>query len=105
MPDEKTLEWLERREYRLEKTGYYMSPWDFTNKTLFCMTERPNWKDCAEFEARVAAKLAGTGPEPCEHGKVKHCPWPRSVIEGKRMCSFCRMKYARVEVEEEMDRP
>ena len=53
----------------------------------------------------VAAKLAGAGPEPCEHGKVKHCPWPRSVIEGKRTCSFCRMKYARIEVEEEMDRP
>lgn len=63
--------------------------------------------DAAEFEARVAAKLADpSGPEPCEHEeKHYHCPWPRSVIEGKRTCSFCRMKYARIEVEREMDRP
>lgn len=94
MLDKKTKEWLERREYRLEKTGYYMSLWDFMNKTLFGMTEMPNWKDCAEFEARVAAKIAVESHN-CGYCKIF------DICNG--ICEWERLKYARIEVEEEMD--
>lgn len=65
-----------------------------------------DFRDAAEFEARVAAKLALTydGPEPCERNEeVKHCPWAKRVVEGKMTCKFCRLKHARLVVEREMD--
>ena len=63
----------------------------------------PDWQDAAEFEARVAAKLANPRWAGCRHGD--------SCIEygGDKEdiwlwgCEWCRLKHARIEVEEEMD--
>ena len=55
------------------------------------------WEDAAEFEARVAAKLAAweTLPVPCMNDIFCN----RSSLE----CASCRLKWARLTVEEEMD--
>lgn len=64
----------------------------------------PDWEDAAEFEARVAAKLARTfdGPAPCERGEIKHFPYESNGIGSRITCRWCRLKHARLAVEAEM---
>ena len=72
-------------------------PW-FRN-TGDCPTHRGgDYRDAAEFEARVAVKLAlNTHPVPCiEHG----CPHKMPNIS---FCVPCRLKHARLAVEAEME--
>jgi hypothetical protein len=73
-------------------------PW-FRN-TVDCPTDQGgHYRDAAEFEARVAAKLANYDyTDPCL-GK-RHCPYA-----GKGWtCSRCNLKQARLAVEAEMEK-
>ena len=113
MLTDKDREWLEKRKPPTEK------PWPTTaddnfckhckqritdcvpwyRKTGDCPTDRGgDFRDAAEFEARVAAKLAqNTQAVPCiEHG----CPHGMPLIW---LCVSCRLKYARLAVEAEME--
>lgn len=63
-------------------------------------------REAAEFEARVAAKLARTiGFSCCHH----ECPWNKMNPKDSIRCihafnfSFCRLRNARLEVEEGME--
>ena len=58
----------------------------------------PDYRDAAEFEARVAARLAGAwaiGEDMCFNN---HCQ-----LFAKDRCTACYLKNARIAVEEEMD--
>ena len=101
MLDAETLEWLERREDRYSETGYYISPWDFPRMSLFGMTERPNYKDAAEFEARVAVYLAKSPCLTCPSSIYGNCE-TRKTARGREVIEACRLKHARLAVEEEM---
>lgn len=111
MLTDKDKEWLEKRERVLVANGLYScahcaqysdiySVW-----TGYCAAIEPfecciraDFRDAAEFEARVAAKLAqNTQAVPCiEHG----CPHGMPLIW---LCVSCRLKYARLAVEAEME--
>ena len=74
-----------------------------------CAITDTDWKESAEFEGRVAAKLANIhfGTEDCpycsNHINVnEYCGECKTASTDKR-CLACRMKYARLKVEEEMD--
>lgn len=114
-------EWLEKR-----KSEYFLSclhcPGRYKQKprsTWECMSfcwdnkvvtqcelssqDMRYFKDAAEFEARVAVKLANPQWSPCWRGdsclefsgqKDERWVWN---------CEWCRLKYARLAVEEEMD--
>ena len=62
------------------------------------------WRDAAEFEARVARKLAipiVSNGRPCPWGESNLC-----ICEGEGVwlgCEGSRLKWARLAVEEEMD--
>ena len=61
-----------------------------------------DWKDTAIFEAKVARLLTQNygSFEPCY--AEGHCRWAQKVIDGKYDCLQCRLKYARLQVEQEM---
>jgi len=66
----------------------------------------PDYADAAEFEARVAEKL--TLKEPCplpENADLDDCPYSYFIEdeESAFSCRWCRLKRARITVEEEMD--
>ena len=70
---------------------------DFFSMSGCAMTT--NWQDAAEFEARVAEKLANCDGafQPCHRTR---CPeGANSAAE----CIPCRLKYARLKVEAEME--
>lgn len=98
--------WLEERKYDLEIFGCYYCPSckGFDKREggcifIRCMIFRINWEDCAEFEARVAAKLTEISAtwEPCF--KAGGCP---VEVLYAHNCIPCRLKHARLTVEEEM---
>lgn len=82
---------------------------------------KPDWKDCAEFEARLNKRLI-EGEEidkPCSHlPKPLACPYPKKLLEpGEDIsphcpftkkwntpCEWCSLKELRLLVEEEMER-
>ena len=68
----------------------------FTLSGLSVETTYDELKDAAEFEARVAAKLAVDSHD-CGSCKIV------DLCNG--ICECERLKHARIEVEEEMDRP
>ena len=113
--DKNTIEWLEKRKPPTEK------PWPTTADDNFCkhckqrITDCVPWyrntgdcptdrggdfRDAAEFEARVAAKMAST-LRPCEN-----CPdflqAPRCPALGLRPY-YCMLRNARLAVEAEME--
>lgn len=64
----------------------------------------PDWIDAAEFAERVAEKL--TLEEPCplpEHADLDDCPYFTEDDGSVFSCRWCRLKRARITVEEEMD--
>lgn len=106
-------EWLEDRQENLEIFGGYFCP-DCPEFVLedegFMYCGRGGWeqcvvanphkfifKDAAEFEARVAAKLA-EGPEDCSECFWGTKGWSADNAEG-------RLKHARLAVEVEMELP
>ena len=64
----------------------------------------PNYLDALEFESRVAAKL--TLEEPCplpENVELDECPYFTEDDGSAFSCRWCRLKRARIAVEQEMD--
>ena len=69
-----------------------------------CSIHHSDYRDAAEFEARVAEKL--TLKEPCplpENADLDDCPYFIEDEESAFSCRWCRLKRARIAVEEEMD--
>lgn len=112
--------WLEERKHRKAPCG------DETHHCVGCMVKygcslTPDWIDAAEFEARVAAKLAehagsggrrgGIGTLLRPHG----CSWYNADGYRETVCPpghdidkctgipFCNLYLARIAVEQEMD--
>ena len=113
MLTEKERKWLEEREEKhficrycththIEKTHcQYVPP--FYNQWCYLFAENQDWEYAAEFEARVAAKLASMDYEdvPCAHGMKIFCPRPDKP---KQDCgTWCLMREARLAVEAEME--
>lgn len=105
MLTDKEKRWLEGRKHRKAPCG------DETHHCVGCMVKcgcslHPDWIDAAEFEARVAEKL--TLKEPCplpENADLDDCPYSYFIEdeESAFSCRWCRLKRARITVEEEMD--
>ncbi len=97
MLTDKEKRWLEGRKHRKAPCG------DETHHCVGCMVKcgcslHPDWIDAAEFEARVAARLAGAwaiGEDMCFNN---HCQ-----LFDKDRCTACYLKNARIAVEQEMD--
>lgn len=110
MLTEKEKRWLEKRKKRCERCTHY-SPnivWCqcIHNFKTDAYSLEPNYHDAAEFEARVAEKL--TLKEPCplpENADLDDCPYSYFIEdeESAFSCRWCRLKRARIAVEEEMD--
>lgn len=107
MLKESELAWLEHRDAMQFLTGTYIA--DFAEYPLW--NSGKDWQDAAEFEARVAAKLATLLDESYFHidtGSYESC---REVCPAHSLCPKgfnpdCRatfVKYARLVVEEEED--
>ena len=102
MLTDKEKRWLEGRKHRKAPCG------DETHHCVGCMVKcgcslTPYWIDAAEFEARVAEKL--TLKEPCplpENADLDDCPYFIEDEESAFSCRWCRLKRARIAVEEEM---
>lgn len=89
--------WLEERKHRKAPCGAEM------HHCVGCLVRcgcslTPDLIDAAEFEARVAEKLAGAwaiGEDMCFNN---HCQ-----LFDKVLCTVCYLKNARIAVEQEMD--
>ena len=108
MLDEKTLGWLEKRKCLCLRCYNFRDCLhlgrDFKNCSDFYRYDiQPDFRDAAEFEARVAAKLTKMDIEdvPCAHGMKLFCPKKNGpdVYCG----AWCLVREARLAVEEEMD--
>ena len=98
-----TIKWLETRENRLKKFGCYIWPYDFPGRSIYSMIDIRDFEDAGMFEARVAEKLtSAVGPEPCGDD-INRCPHKEIVLKGNNICRFCRLKYARIQVEEDIE--
>lgn len=86
-------EWLNEREIILACEGCYI--WDAYWEDG---VELKTMQDAADFEARVAAKLAHYVRTPCVTS-LGDCPHWRKGAH----CPRCRLKHARLQVEEELD--
>lgn len=111
--NEHEREWLERRgnactrcgikECGIRKGNNRVKKCDFFEiKSIGSKTGMldENFSDAAEFEARVAEKLSDCSMEsllPCKGNKECLCAHPL------KYCTWCRMKYARLATEEEME--
>lgn len=108
MLTEKERKWLEFRKnvcFRCKKRRQTCSPVlrEICQKAGYpirdlAMVIPPDYRDAAEFEARVTARLAGAwaiGEDMCFNN---HCQ-----LFDKDRCTACYLKNARIAVEEEMD--
>jgi hypothetical protein len=99
-------EWLEHRDAMQFLTGTYIA--DFAEYPLW--NSGKDWQEAAEFEARVAAKLAKKMLEPnryqCRSGSPQlGCMRDWSNLTGPMAvhCEDCILREVRLQVEEEMD--
>ena len=105
MLTEQERKWLEERKKRTQhcdtcpnRVGYYELCSSCRSRSLYGLSLCPDYCDAAEFEARVAARLAGAwaiGEDMCFNN---HCQ-----LFDKDRCTACYLKNARIAVEEEMD--
>lgn len=117
MLDAKTLEWLERRKNictRCYKRSFCRTGGRHNFNTTKCQFWEPlvpgslfrnlseDFRDAAEFEARVSKYLARGDMEdvPCAHGMKIFCPRP--PFAGKLCGDWCRLRESRLAVEREM---
>lgn len=91
---EQEKKWLEEREERFAIHGIYSNPQIIPSYwQTFALT--PDYKDAAEFEARVAKALAGPiHLTPCNEMDCEYV----SIS-----CPSCRLKHARLEAEYKME--
>lgn len=70
----------------------------------WCKNDAGNqdWKDAAEFEARVAVYLAKSPCLTCPDNS-RNCPRKNSPEKGRPFFEACRIKHARIAVEKEME--
>ena len=105
--NEQEREWLERRKKNEKEYGSVYCPcceqfnpeWDlylgYCNDSTDCALTEHDFRDAAEFEARVALELT-------DYDASYRPPCPdncRSI----RDCRECHLMYARLSVEQEMD--
>lgn len=107
MLTEQERKWLENRKIRCSRCVHYevsgvggICFWcaDREKFETSAYTLASDYRDAAEFEARVAARLAGAwaiGEDMCFNN---HCQ-----LFDKDRCTACYLKNARIAVEEEMD--
>lgn len=98
MLTEQERKWLKQRDRNLFSFGIYLAFTPVMSPALI------DYRDAAEFEARVAEKL--TLKEPCplpEHADLDDCPYFIEDDGSAFSCRWCRLKRARITVEEEMD--
>lgn len=113
MLTEQERKWLENRKIRCSRCVHYevsgvggICFWcaDREKFETSAYTLASDYRDAAEFEARVAEKL--TLKEPCplpEHADLDDCPYFTEDDGSAFSCRWCRLKRARIAVEEEMD--
>ena len=114
MLTESEREWLNNRDNHAEHFCRWCDTWETCLGefgAIFCpsWTQKVQLREAAEFEGRVSAKLANIhfGTEDCaycsNHINVnEYCGECKTASTDKR-CLACRIKYARQQVEEEMD--
>lgn len=68
----------------------------------FCPVEHSGYRDAAEFEARVAVYLAKSPCLTCPDNKQGGC-CTRKMARGRDVVEACRLKHARLAVEQEME--
>lgn len=98
MLTERERKWLKQRDRNLFSFGLYLAFTPGMSPALI------DYRDAAEFEARVAEKL--TLEEPCplpENADLDDCPYFTEDDGSAFSCRWCRLKRARIAVEEEMD--
>ncbi|WP_418717687.1 hypothetical protein [Bilophila wadsworthia] len=108
MLTEKERKWLENRSNKCLRCLYYSGVESIEGICFWCSDKKefvpkeygiePLYRAAAEFEARVAARLAGAwaiGEDMCFNN---HCQ-----LFAKDRCTACYLKNARIAVEEEMD--
>ena len=115
MLDANTMQWLERRKIGMccrcenyadcqwipQPRGHFQTAqcWRFKSSDGYCI-DKNDYMDAAEFEARVAVKLATVICAGCEaFNKKDVCPLAIYQATG---IYECRMKHARLAVEAEM---
>ena len=118
MLTEQEKKWLEERKKRTQhcdtcpnRVGYYELCSSCRSRSLYGLSLCPDYRDAAEFEARVAV-VAANGAQPClqydydcPYGYAGDCPdncdgnYNRFGTQATR----CGLKHARLYVEEEMD--
>ena len=105
MLSEQESEWLERRKKNEKEYGrnyclyceQFNQEWDlylgYCNNSIDCPLTEHDYRDVAAFEARVAENLC----------KIDgRCLWS-SCKDNMQGCTFCRLYYARIAAEKEMD--
>lgn len=105
---EQEREWLERRKKNEKEYGSVYCPcceqfnpeWDlyfgYCNDSIDCPLTEHDFQDAAEFEARVAVLLTDRD--------APYVPPCYIVCNHRRKCRACRLMYARLAVEAEMDK-
>lgn len=111
MLTEAEIEWLRRRESLCERCGKKQTC-GFPKagnivKCSCCWFEEKasgndDYRDAAEFEARVAEKLAKSICVVCPENKNGRCPTRQNYAQ-RADIEACRMRHARIAVEKEMD--
>lgn len=80
----------------------HCTPW--FRDVAYCPTDQGgDFRDAAEFEARVAAKLAQSPCWSCPEKSKLSCPRGKSDANGRPKAEACRLKHVRLAVEQEMD--
>ena len=115
MFDKGTNEWLKKREIIKNRNGFYFcghcqnyNPSHYDQYTGYCACDYiecplvTDYRDASEFEARVARKQKIKRAFTDIEGACTinpHCP------DGcpDMLCTECRLKYARLKAEEEME--
>lgn len=77
------------------------TPW--FRDVAYCPTDQGgDFRDAAEFSARVAAKLAKSACLVCPDNQHGGCPTREIAAHGREHVEACRLKHARLAVEAEM---
>lgn len=114
MLTEQERKWLEKRGNKCLRCLYYSGDGSIEGICFWCSDKKEfvpkaysieaYYRAAAEFEARVAAKL--TLEEPCplpENADLDECPYFTEDDGSAFSCRWCRLKRARIAVEEEME--